>query len=101
MIEIVESQLVDSLINSGNYLGAIVQIYYEVTGPYLFWVFFLLPIFGSYYIRKQSIIPISLIVGLIYVLIQKHIPAPAFNLVGVFIVISVAVILYYITIGRH
>ena len=92
---------VDTLITNRNYLGAIVQIYYEAVGPYLFWTFFLLPIFGTYYIRKQSLIPVVILTMLIFAIIQPVIPAPAFGLAGILIVIGIAVILYRLTAGRH
>jgi len=91
---LIASEAVDQLLSDGDYLGAIKQIYIEVMGPHVFYGILLLSIFGAYYIRKQSIIPVIIISILLFGMLITTIPTPLIGLVLVIMSLGIAGLLY-------
>jgi len=91
---IIASEAVDQLLSNGDYIGAVKQIYVEVMGPYVFYGILLLSVFGAYYIRKQSIIPVIIISILLFGMLIDTIPTPLIGLSLIIMALGIAGLLY-------
>ena len=90
----IASQAIDDLLAQGNYGGAINQIYIGVVGEYIYYGLLFLGLFGSLYLRRQSIIPIVILGIIIFSAIRPIIPTPIMGLALAIMGIGVGTIFY-------
>ena len=85
---------VEDLLNERDYVGAIGKIYSNVMGPYTLPIVILIAIFGVYYTRKQSIIPVIILSVILFALIMENIPPQIMGFGLIIIAIGIGVLLY-------
>jgi hypothetical protein len=103
MIEsLIASDAIDNLLANGNIPGAIVQIYIEKIGSYAFYGLIFLGLFGAFYLRRQSIIPLIAVCLILFASLLPIIPTPALGLILAIIGIGIGGIFYMIFVrGRQ
>ena len=85
---------VEDLLNERDYVGAIGKIYSNVMGPYTLPIVILIAIFGVYYTRKQSIIPVIILSVILFALIMENIPPQIMGFGLIIMAIGIGVLLY-------
>ena len=99
---LIASDAIDTLLANGNIPGAIVQIYIETIGPYAFYGLLFLGLFGSFYLRRQSVIPLIIVTLILFASLLPIIPTPALGLILAIIGLGIGGIFYMLFVrGRQ
>ena len=97
----VASATIDQLLEERKIIDAILMIFYEAMGPYIFWGIILITMFGVAYINTQLIIPVILLAFLLFTVIAPNIPTPAMQFSLAIIALGVGSILYILLVKRR
>lgn len=100
MISQVASEAVDSLLESGNYVGAITQIFVEAMGAPIFYGLVFLGLAAALYIRYQSILPVFILGLILFGVFRLIIPTNVIGLVLALMSIAAGVLLYSLFMRR-
>ncbi len=99
---LVASEAIDELLKNGNIPGAIIQIYVEKMGPYVFYGLIFMGVFGAFYMRRQSIVPLIIMTLILFTSLLPVIPTPALGLVLAIIGMGIGGIFYMMLVrGRR
>ena len=94
--QLITSDTIDNLLANGNLPGAIIQIYIEKIGPYAFYGIIFLGLFGAFYLRRQSVIPLIILTLILFASLLPIIPTPAIGLILAIIGLGIGGIFYMI-----
>lgn len=97
----VASEVIDTMLDNGNYMGALTQIFTEKMGTPLFFGLIFLGLSTALYIRYQSIIPVGILAILLFGVFRPIIPANVMGLVMVLMSLAGGVLLYSLFIRRQ
>jgi len=89
-----EEDPVETKMEEGDYIGALIYIFTSNMGDYLFFGILFLSIMGAFVIRYQSIIPVFIFGLLIFGLFITVIPAPILGLILAIMAIAGGSLLY-------
>lgn len=92
---------VAGLLAERKFVEAVVQIYTEVMGPYVFYGILFITVFGVAYIRTQLLIPVILLAFLLFSVLQPNIPTPSIQLGLVLMALGIGGIFYMLFVGRR
>ncbi len=98
---LVTSEAVDTMLDNGNYMGALTQIFTENMGSPLFFGLIFLGLSATLYIRFQSIIPVAILAILLFGVVRPIIPTNVMGLVLVLMSLAGGVLLYSLFIRRQ
>lgn len=98
---LVASDAIDTMLENGNYIGAIIQIFTEKMGTPLFFGLIFLGLSTVLYIRYQSIIPLAILAILMFSAFRPIIPTHIIGLVLTLTSLAVGVLLYQLFIRRQ
>jgi len=96
----VASEAIDTLLQNGNYVGAIIQIFTEKLGAPIFFGVIFLGLSTVMYIRYQSIIPVAILTILLFGVLSPIIPTNVIGLVLVLVSLAAGTLLYSLFIRR-
>lgn len=97
----IASAAVDTMLENGNYVGALTQIFTEKMGTPLFFGMIFLGLSTVLYIRYQSIIPVTILAILLFGVFRPIIPTNVMGLVLVLMSLAGGVLLYSLFIRRQ
>ena len=95
------SAAIDQLLEERKIIDAILMIFYEVMGPFVFWGIILITMFGIAYINTQLIIPVIFLVFLLFTVISPNIPTPAMQFALAIIALGIGSVLFMLLVKRR
>ena len=97
----VASTTIDQLLEQRKIIDAVLLIFYETMGPYIFWGIVLVTMFGVAYINTQLMIPVILLAFLLFATIAPNIPPQAMQFGLAIIALGVGSIFYLLLVKRR